>query len=86
MSERQLTISRNCCLYVWNVVRVDIDVLELISDTILMRRFYPLLLITAFVVLLVGGTIWKFINAEDCTVSGDIVIAPMYRSQACVAP
>lgn len=63
----------------------DIDPVRLIGDTISMRRFYPLLLITAFVVLLIGGTIWKFISAKECADNGGIVLAPMTRSQDCAA-
>lgn len=64
----------------------DIDMLESTSDTISMRRFYRLLLITTLVVLLVDGMIWKFTSAKDCADSGDIVVAPMTRIQDCVAP
>ena len=63
-----------------------IDVIELIGDTVPMRRFRPFLLIAAFLVLLVGGTIWKFISAKECADNGDIVHGPMTRGLVCVAP
>lgn len=65
--------------------RADVDAGRLISDTVAMRRGYPLLLILAFVMLLAGGIIWKFIGAKECVDAGGIVLAPMTRGQNCAA-
>lgn len=55
-----------------------------VNNASAMKRFYPLLLIVLFVLLLVGGLAWKVVRAEECMEEGGTVIAPMTRGQDCV--
>lgn len=50
-----------------------------------MRRFYPLIMMAAFVLLIVGGLIWKMASAKECMDGGGTVVGAMTRNQDCAA-
>ena len=50
-----------------------------------MKRIHPLLLMMLFAVLLVGGVVWRIMDADECGEQGGLVVGSMTRSQHCVS-